>query len=151
MNILLVDDDNQSRHWLSSFLKESGHNTRETENGNDAWEALKSDVFDLMLTDFRMPGFNGLELLKMFKSEYPGSDMDVIVMTAYAEVSNAIETMRAGAYDYLTKPLRLEELILVLERLEERRSLLQQNRKLTNHIEQAVEEAVAEKKHELEA
>ncbi|MGE5417742.1 MAG: sigma-54-dependent transcriptional regulator [Acidobacteriota bacterium] len=151
MKILLVDDDSQSRRWLSSFLKESGYNVQESENGNDAWEALKKQEFDLLLTDFRMPGFNGLELLKIFKSEYPNSDMDVIVMTAYAEVSNAIDSMRAGAYDYLTKPLRLEELLLVLERLEERRTLRQQNRVFTTQIEQVVEEAVAEKKSELEA
>lgn len=150
MKILLVDDDHQSRQWLANFMNEFGHTTKEAENGNEGWESLKKEEFDLLLTDFRMPGFNGLELLKMFKSEYPNSDMDVIVMTAYAEVANAIDCMRAGAYDYLTKPLRLEELLLLIERIEERRSLRHQNMVLTTQIEKVVEEAVADKQHELD-
>ncbi len=112
--IMVVDDDNSIRRTFANHLAESGY---ETAVATDATSALASlGAFDpaLVITDVRMPGMSGLELLAHIKASRP--DIDVVVMTAHEDMRTAIDAMKAGAYDYLVKPLDLDHIDLVVER-----------------------------------
>ena len=104
--LLIVDDEKNIRLSLVRFFDSFGHQVSEAENGAQASAMLAESRFDLVLTDFRMAEMNGLELLKEARRIHP--DSLVILMTAYATVENAVAAMKAGAYDYITKPFSLE-------------------------------------------
>lgn len=113
-NILVVDDELSIIEVLKRLLTRGGHTVKTCMNGNDALHAMKEEVFDLMITDVRLPGIDGIALLE--KTEELQSHLAVIVMTAYAEVDNAVEAMKRGAFDYITKPFKFDELMLTVER-----------------------------------
>ncbi len=104
--ILIVDDENEMRVALNAALKRGGYDLTTAEDGRQAWDILQDQRFDLVISDVRMPGMNGLDLLKNIKQqEHPTS---VLMMTAYGDIDNAVETMKAGAFDYLLKPFSAE-------------------------------------------
>src|SRR3989339_688958 len=113
-NILLVDDELSILEILDAVLRKSGHTVSKAANGNDALKFLKENVFDLMITDVRLPGIDGISLLN--KSRELQSHLAVIIMTAYADVNNAVVAMKNGAFDYVTKPFKFDELQLTVER-----------------------------------
>ena len=132
LNILIVEDEKSQREMLSGFLSKEGHAVREAENGEQAVAAVREGTFDLLLLDYKMPGMNGLEVLKEVKQINP--DIDVIMMTAFGTIETAVRAMKAGAADYITKPVDLDELLLHLNRLSERRVLLRENEILRQEL-----------------
>jgi two-component system, NtrC family, response regulator AtoC len=115
-NILVVDDDDMMRSFFASVLMEEGYTVEEADHGKEGLEALHRWDFDLVLTDLRMSGISGLELMQEGRKVRPGTRW--VIVTAYGSIGNAVEAMRAGASDYLTKPLRdPEELRHVVRRV----------------------------------
>jgi DNA-binding NtrC family response regulator len=101
-SILVVDDDELMRSFLRTVLEEEGHHTDEAKNGQEGLAKLLAGEFDLVITDLRMPGLSGLDLMREGKKEKP--DVRWIIVTAFGSIGNAVEAMKAGASDYLTKP-----------------------------------------------
>ena len=115
-NILVVDDDEMMRSFFTTVLKEEGYTVEAAGRGKEGLEALNRSDFDLVLTDLRMPDISGLELMREGRKVRPGARW--VIVTAYGSIGNAVEAMRAGASDYLTKPLRdPEELRHVVRRV----------------------------------
>jgi DNA-binding NtrC family response regulator len=113
-NILVVDDEVEMRIALETTLKREGHTITLAENGEQALERFNEGHFDLVLTDVKMPKMNGVELLKALKKK--SSQTVAIMMTAYGDIDNAVETIKAGAFDYLLKPFSAEILIATVNR-----------------------------------
>lgn len=119
--ILVVDDENTMRNMLSDVLLEEGHEVFEAPNGEEAVKKLREEYFELVITDIMMPGLNGIGVLKAAKEIEPGTD--VIVMTGYASVETAVESMRLGASDYITKPFNIDQIKIVVSRTLKKRVL----------------------------
>ena len=119
--LLVVDDEPTQREMLSGILERAGYRVETAAGGREALEALERDAFDLLLTDQKMPGMDGLALLDRVQAMRP--DLPVVLMTAYGSVSDAVAAMKKGAADYLTKPFEREELLLVLEKALKQRRL----------------------------
>jgi DNA-binding NtrC family response regulator len=107
--ILIVDDDAGQRSLLDSFLKSQGFDTVPVSSGERALEALRSDGFDMMISDVRMPGLSGLETLRRARQQH--AVLPVLLVTAYADIREAVGAMRDGAVNYLAKPIDLDELL----------------------------------------
>jgi two-component system response regulator AtoC len=123
--ILVVDDEEGVRSFLAESLEIDGHHVEEAANGQEALERLRSRSFDLVLTDLRMPGMDGLELLQKVQAEQP--EVEFIVLTAHGNVENAVQAMKLGAFDYIQKPVSgPAELRLLASRALERRRLKDQ-------------------------
>ncbi|MDZ7261385.1 MAG: sigma-54 dependent transcriptional regulator [candidate division KSB1 bacterium] len=112
--ILIVEDDRNTLSGLMEILKEEGYEVVGAESGQKALRLLEREPFDILLTDLRMPDLNGMELYTRSLPLAP--DMKTIVMTAYSSVKEAVEAMKKGVYEYLTKPLNLDELFVVLKK-----------------------------------
>ncbi|NCO57988.1 MAG: Fis family transcriptional regulator [Nitrospirae bacterium CG18_big_fil_WC_8_21_14_2_50_70_55] len=134
MHILITEDDGPMREMLSRFLAGRGHEVEEANGGAQALARLATSPADVLLTDVRMPEMGGVELTQRVKELQP--EVAVVVMTAFGSVQTAVEAMRAGAIDYLSKPFKMEEVELVLARIEEERNL----RRRVNHLQREVEE-----------
>jgi DNA-binding NtrC family response regulator len=131
--ILVIDDEKNIREGLASALEMDGYEVLMAADGKEGLEtALHADV-DLVITDLRMPGVSGEEVLRRVTTETPG--IPVIVLTGHGTVESAVEAMRAGAYDFLTKPLNLDRLSLLVRRALQNRELALQNRELEREIE----------------
>ncbi len=130
--VLVVDDEENLRLVVRTYLRRDGYQVEVAENGEDALHKLDSFGPDFVLTDVRMPKMGGLDLLGTIKAK--GVDTTVIVMSAYGSLDLAIEAMKAGAYDYLQKPFKPEELLLTLRKAEERETLRRENRALKQAI-----------------
>jgi len=124
--VLVVDDESNARTALAELLREQGYAVETAADGFKALPKLEEFVPQVLLADLKMPGLDGLELMRRGKHLYP--DLSVVVMTAFGEVESAVAAMRAGAVDYLTKPLNLERLSLVLAREMDRRRLREETR-----------------------
>lgn len=133
LDILIVEDEPGQREMLAGFLEKEGHRVSMAEGGKTALELLARETFDLMVLDYRMPDMNGIAVLEQAREIDPQTD--VVMVTAYGTIANAVQAMKAGASDYLTKPIDLEELTLLLERIAAHRSLLRENDMLRLHIE----------------
>ena len=132
--LLIVDDEKNIRQSLTHFLSGCGHEVSVAESSREALELLSEGTeFDLVLSDWRMAEMNGLELLTAIKEKYP--DLVVVLMTAYGTIDNAVAAMKAGAYDYLTKPFSVDQIQHVVERALEVRELRSQNQALLRVIE----------------
>lgn len=132
MNILIVDDEAAQRGVLSGYLKKKRHTVHEAENVDRAVELFRKNPMDVILTDFQMPGGTGLDLLRAVIALH--SQAAVIIMTAFGTIEGAVTAMRDGAFDYLTKPINLEELDLLLQRIEEVRQLKSENQILRQQL-----------------
>jgi len=118
--ILVVDDEPGMRRSLALMLRREGHAVGEAPGGQEAADQLGSDVFDLVICDLKMEPLSGLDLLRLVKQLSP--DVEVILMTAFGTIETAVEAMRLGAFDFITKPFRAEEILLrVRNALEKRR------------------------------
>jgi DNA-binding NtrC family response regulator len=102
-SVLVVDDEEDIREILSRKLSADGHRILTASDGEQALEKLQDHACDLLITDLKMPKMGGLELLIKVKEKFP--TIEIIVMTAYGSIESAVEAMRKGAYDYLTKPI----------------------------------------------
>lgn len=132
MEILIVDDERVQCEMLAGFLRKQGYRPDIAENGRLALEKFKTGNFDLVLTDQRMPEMEGLQLLKEIKRVNP--EAMVVMMTAYGSVSSAVAAMKEGAYDYLTKPIDLDELLILVQRVEKEINLTRENRLLREQL-----------------
>lgn len=123
--ILLVDDEASLLSVLSTLLKAEGYDVLPIREGEKARDLIKSEDFDLMIADIRMSPVNGMELLSLARSERP--EMSVIMLTAYGTIETAIEAMKLGAFDYVTKPFKVDELLLTIQRALEYKTALTEN------------------------
>jgi len=126
--ILIVDDEEHIRKILTIMLSKRDYETRTASGGREALDLVGQVSFDAVITDLRMSGMDGLELLGRLKTFDP--DLTVIVITAFSSVDTAIQAMKQGAYDYISKPFKEDEILLVLEKALERRDILAENRRL---------------------
>lgn len=122
--VLIVEDDDGLRRTLQINLEHEGYETRSTASAEEAFPILEKTPHHLVITDLNLPGISGIDLLKRIRSEY--TETDVIIMTAFATVETALKAMKAGAYDYITKPVHLYELKALAKRSIERRNLLEE-------------------------
>jgi two-component system response regulator AtoC len=131
--VLVVDDEENIRLVLRTLLKKHGYDVEVADGGETALAALEAFDPDVILTDVRMPRMGGLDLLGALKAkQHPAT---VIVMSAYGNVDLAIEAMKAGAYDYVSKPFKPDEIVLALRKAEERETLRRENRALKEQIQ----------------
>ncbi len=142
--ILIVDDEETIRRLLHQKLTSEGYQCREAKNADQALDELKRNSIGLVLLDIKMPGKSGVELLPEIRVSYP--DTAVMMATAIADSSTAIQCMKEGAYDYITKPFNLDEVVLSVDRTLEKRRLELENRDHQQHLEQMVTERTAELK-----
>ncbi len=132
LDILIVEDEPYQREMLRDFLLEEGHRITEAEDGEKALRLLGAGSFDLVLLDFRMPGMNGLEVLREIKRLNP--EIDAVIITAYGTIETAVAAMKAGARDYITKPVDLDELSILIDRIADHRRLVKENQILRQEI-----------------
>ncbi len=149
MNILLVEDDIDSRIALAKFLRHLGHYVKEAENGLDALSIFGESNFHMVLADIKMPKMSGIELLKKISSTYRNREVVVVLFTGHGDLESAIEALRAGAYDYLLKPINIKELAVLLGRIAEQLYLKEENSLLAERFDGALK-AASETKKELE-
>lgn len=121
-NILIIDDEKNIREGLADALEMEGYNTFLAENGKVGLERIRKGDIDLVITDLRMPEVSGEEIVRHVTSETPG--LPVIILTGHGTIDDAVDAMRNGAYNFLTKPLNLDKLILNVKRALERRELV---------------------------
>ncbi len=131
--LLIVDDEFSIRKTLGLLLKTEGFDTFEAEDVKQARQLLKNEAIDLMITDLRLAEGSGIDLLNYIMQE--GLSTDTMVMTAYGTIETAVDAMRLGAYDYLTKPIIPEELMIRVNKVLERKSLQEQVRRLSHELE----------------
>src|ERR1022692_512928 len=132
--ILVVDDDESLRRITQIQLEEAGYQVVTASNGNQALTSIEEEEPALVISDLRMPGLSGLDLLRQTRSAHP--ETTVILITAFGTVETAVEAMRAGAYDYITKPIDPDELILMVNRGMERQRLLEEVRNLRASLDE---------------
>ncbi len=137
IRILLADDDAGVRRVIQFKLKQRGFEVTTAENGASALTMLKRQEFDLLLTDMKMPGLNGIELLEQAKGIRPG--LEVILITAYADVHQAVRAMKLGAFDYLTKPFEDDQLFVAIEKALKFKKLEDENRFLKHQLDTQVD------------
>ena len=128
MKILVADDEPAQREMVSGFLARHGFEVLSAGDGREALERFRAEPVDLILTDQKMPGFSGLQLLEAARAVTP--EIAVIVMTAYGTIEHAVAAIKAGASDYLTKPLNLDELLHRIGQVRDRQRLVGENREL---------------------
>ena len=130
--ILVIDDEPNYRLILSEIAKEEGYEVLTAESAEQAMPLIRETDLDLVITDMRMPGMDGMELLKevkIFNSELP-----VIMITAFGEVEKAVTAMRSGAFNYLTKPFNNEELLVSIKKAVDHYTLVRENLRLRNEV-----------------
>ena len=132
-NILIIEDEPLMRISISDALKHEGYQVTETSSGNEGLRLVQGGIYDAVITDLRLPEVDGMEILKASKRSSPSTQ--VIMITAYATVHTAIEAIKGGAYDYLTKPFSMEELLLMLGRILAYKELKEENTYLKEQIE----------------
>ncbi|TWI70332.1 two-component system response regulator HydG [Desulfobotulus alkaliphilus] len=130
--ILVVDDDDAHRKMLKTLLSGFGYGIEEAQSGEEALERVKKDAMDTILMDVRMAGISGIEALEQMLRWNP--TLPIIIMTAYSSVDSARRALKAGAYDYLTKPLDFDELNILLSRSLEHSRLKDENRRLKEQV-----------------
>jgi len=133
--VLVVDDEPMIVSLLSTVLREKGWDVTEAWSGTDGIDQLDRARFDVILTDLVMPGDSGIDLLRAAKEIHP--DVEVILMTGYATADTAIEAMRNGAYHYIMKPLKAEEVVNLVEKAYSQRQMERENRFLKSEIRAA--------------
>ena len=127
-SVLVADDEASLRHVLSLVLQAQGYEVRAVSNGEEALAELETRDYDAVISDVRMPRVDGMTVLKKALVRHP--DLTFVVMSAYGQPDAALEAVSAGAFDYVSKPFKPEEVVLVLKRAEERRRLVTENRRL---------------------
>jgi two-component system response regulator AtoC len=130
--VLVVDDEEELRNMLRVLLRKKGYDVTVAENGERALELLDAEPFDTILSDIRMPKLDGLGLLDALADRRPRPT--VIMMSAYGSIDTAIEAMKKGAYDYINKPFKADEVLLTLRKAEERESLKRENAALREAV-----------------
>ena len=137
IKILIIDDEKNIREGLAESLNEKDYKVYQAKSSREALSYLNKNSFDIALTDLKMPETDGIEFLKIVKEKQP--DIDVIIMTAYGTVETAVEALKKGAYDYLTKPIDIKNLRTYIKNLAERRRLIKENLDLKSKLRKRLE------------
>jgi len=132
-HVLVVDDDPQALEILAELLRRDGRQVTTAPSGTAAVRAVREAMFDVVLTDLRLPDLDGLEVLRAVHTASP--DTAVIVLTAFGTMDTAIAAIQAGAYDYLSKPFKLPAVRLIVQRALERKCLLHENRQYRQELQ----------------
>jgi DNA-binding NtrC family response regulator len=131
--LLVADDEKNIRQGLAAALEMDGYQVETAADGDEGWKRFQKGDIDLVITDLRMPGLSGEEFLRRISAETPG--IPVIILTGHGTVENAVEAMRNGAYDFLTKPVNLDRLSLLVKRALANRELVLKHRRLEEELE----------------
>ena len=132
MRVLIAEDDAVNRKGIETFLKSRKFEVQAVDNGQDAFDSCINSKPDLLISDVKMPGMTGLQVLTKLRKQ--GNEIPILIMTAFATVQDAVEAMKLGANDYLTKPLNLAELLLKIEKIKDRQSLIDENKDLKEQL-----------------
>jgi len=138
IQVLVVEDDDSFREVILGSLKKPERDISAKKNGKEAIQALQSHPFDLAISDLMMPGADGMEVLREAKKRNP--DCVVILITGYASLDSALDAIRGGAYDYLRKPFKLDQLEIVVNNACEKIYLIRENQHLLRKLKEAMEE-----------
>src|SRR3989338_648269 len=130
--ILVVDDEESLREFLEIMLKREGYEITTAADGDKAIKLMKKQSFDLVLTDLQMPKVHGMEVLAQAKDMDP--EIVVIVITAFGSTESAVEAMKLGAYDYITKPFKIDEIKLIIKKALEKRILSRENKQMKREL-----------------
>ncbi|MCB1102134.1 MAG: sigma-54-dependent Fis family transcriptional regulator, partial [Kiritimatiellae bacterium] len=133
--ILIIDDEPSILNVLHTLLQSNGHEPIPARGGEQAKEMIANDTYDLMISDIRMEPIDGMELLRFAKEEHP--EMPVIMLTAFGSVETAVAAMKEGAYDYVTKPFKVDELVITIDRALEYSSVMTENKSLREQLSQS--------------
>jgi len=131
-NLLIIDDEENMRHMLAALLKKSGYLPDTASDGNEGLKKIDETLYDFILCDLKMPGMDGMAFLRAAKEKLGGTT--VIMMSAYGSIDTALEAMKLGAYDYISKPFKTDEVHLALKKAEERERLKKENLWLKEQI-----------------
>ena len=132
INLLIVEDEKSQREMLEGYLLRQGFSISSVDGGEKALDTVRRAHFDLVLLDYKMPGMDGLQTLREMKKINP--ELAVVMMTAYGTIETAVQAMKQGAADYLTKPIDLDELLLLIEKVSEKILLQRENRELKERL-----------------
>ncbi|OGW51795.1 MAG: hypothetical protein A2Z50_02520 [Nitrospirae bacterium RBG_19FT_COMBO_42_15] len=130
--ILIAEDEEITLKQLLSTLQKEGWEAAGVKDGNQAFQGISNGHFDLLIADIKMPGLSGIEILDRMKGKYPATE--VIIITGFGSIGSAVEAMRKGACDYITKPFDLDELILKIKKIQEQKNLKRENLALKTFI-----------------
>ncbi len=133
-NILVIDDEATQRDVLTGYLKKKGYKIFSASSGREGIEIAGRNPVDIILSDFKMPDLNGIEVLEQVKKINP--EISFVIVTAYGTVENAVKAMRLGAFDYISKPVDLDELDLMIERIIEHKNLKSENQLLKTQLQE---------------
>ena len=133
-SILVIDDEEAQRSVLKGYLEKKGYKIFSASSGNDGIKAVQNNLIDIVLSDFKMPDITGLEVLERVKKINP--EISFVILTAYGTVENAVKAMQLGAFDYISKPVDLDELDLLLERIIENKNLKSEIQLLKNQLQE---------------
>jgi DNA-binding NtrC family response regulator len=133
-NILVIDDEKNQLELLTGYLKKKGAKVYASSSGSEGIEIVQNSIVDIIISDYKMPDKTGIEVLEQVKKINP--EIDFIIITAYGTVEDAVKAMRIGAYDYISKPVDLDELDLILIRLLEHKSLKSENELLKYQLKE---------------
>jgi len=132
-SVLIIDDEESQLLSLKSFLSKRDYNVFTATNGETGFEIAQNNIIDIVLTDFKMPGWDGQTVLERIKELNPG--IDIVVMTAFGTIESAVKIMKSGAFDYLTKPIDLDILENILHKIIERKHLINENKLLKKQLQ----------------
>ena len=149
MKILLVDDDQHSRQAVLWFLKRQNHEVTACASGREALLEFSPEKYPMVLSDVQMPGMSGIELAVAIKQLANSWQTDVVLFTGHADLKSAVSALRAGVYDFLEKPVNVEELASVIDRVAEHQALLRENKLLTERFDDEVRAATEDTRREL--
>ena len=133
-NILVIDDEAAQRDVLTGYLKKKGYKIFSASSGKEGVETARATSVDIILSDFKMPDLNGIEVLEQVRKINP--EISFVIVTAYGTVENAVKAMRLGAFDYISKPVDLDELDLMIERVIEHKNLKSENQLLKTQLQE---------------
>jgi DNA-binding NtrC family response regulator len=134
ISILLIDDEDSQIQSLKSFLSKRDYEIYTSNNGETGIKIVESNMIDIVLTDYNMPGINGLQVMQTIKNINP--EIEIIVMTAFGTIENAVNLMKSGAFDYLTKPIDLDELENLLNKIKDKQTLVSENKLLKEQLQE---------------
>ena len=134
--LLIADDEPNIRRVLEALFAKEGYNVLTAENGRKAMEFATSQQIDVLISDLIMPDINGVELLQKVKQLHP--HCSAVIVTAYGSIKSAVEAMRLGAFNYLTKPFDIDEVRMIIKKALEHRELLGENQELRQQIKSSV-------------
>ena len=133
-SILIVDDEDAQRSILKGYLEKKGYKIYSASSGTEGIKAVQNNLIDIVLSDFKMPDKTGLEVLEEVKKINP--EISFVILTAYGTIEDAVKAMRLGAFDYISKPVDLDELDLMIERIIEHNNLKSEIQILKNQLKE---------------